>query len=384
MVADDRKQPQYPTSTVCKSAFLMASCQLGSLNELEQCNSLPIWQKLYNLKKLPSADTMGDVAAKLSIKHLRIIQKVIYMKLKRNKALLSDFHDNLCFLVIDGHECCSSYLRTCDECLQRELQTNNGPRTQYYHRYAMGMLINGNGINIPLDIEMQKPGEDEVACAERLIERLCKMYPRAFDVILTDGLYARAPFFHKVVSLKKDVITVLKDDRRDLVKEVRKQCDNFTPETFNRNGVSILAWDFEGCTGWSQLESTVRVVRTIESSTVKRKKTGVTVEKQSEWLWATTIPKNHLITQRLVNVAHHRWDVENQGFNELKTYWHIDHIYKHDTNAILVFCLMAMLAYTLFHAFLLLNLKPALRKKCSKKHIQKLITAEFYTRGAEP
>ena len=36
---------------------------------------------------------------------------------------------------------------------------------------------------------------DEVAAAIRLLERVCKAYPRAFDVVLGDALYARADFF---------------------------------------------------------------------------------------------------------------------------------------------------------------------------------------------
>jgi len=357
---------------------------LGSLNELGLCSSLPVWAKIFNLKKLPSADTMGEVATKISIEQLRGVIHSTYTKLKRNKALNSNFHDNLCFLVIDGHECCSSYPRNCNDCLVREIETNNGRKTQYFHHYTMSMLVNGEGINIPLDIEMQKAGEDEVACALRLIQRMCKMYPRDFDVILADGLYARAPFFHKIESLNKKVIAVLNNDRRELIKEVRRQCDNYEPVNCTRQGKAIMVWDFEKSTGWSQLDRPVRVFRTLESSSVKRQKSDVVVEKESEWLWATTISKKHLNTKLLVNVAYHRWDIENQGFNELVTYWHIDHMYKHEVNAIAFFCLMTMLVDTLFHAFLRLNLKPVVRKKYTKKHIQKMITDEFFLPEAEP
>jgi hypothetical protein len=241
------------------------------------------------------------------------------------------------------------------------------------------MLISANGFCIPLDIEMQKPKEDEVACAIRLLERLHSMYPRAFDVVMADGLYARAPFFKKVVSLGKHVIAVLKDDRRELVKEVHNRCKEIEPQVFERGKkVLINAWDIENCKGWTQMDIPVRVVRTLETSTVCRQNTHHSEQKTAEWLWVTTLSKQILVTEKLVEVAHHRWDIENKGFNELQDKWHLDHIYKHDVNAIIVFTLMTMLAYVLFHAFLYLNIKPIMRKEKTKCHFQILIKAEFY------
>lgn len=352
---------------------------MGSLNEWEQGTLLPSWGKHLKLHKLPSADTVGDVASKIHTDDIRTVIKTVYRKLKRNKAITSGFHGNLFFLVIDGHECFSSYLRSCEDCLEREITTANGVKTQYYHRYAMGMLISAEGICIPLDIEMQKSGEDEVACAVRLVERLCQMYPRAFDVVMADGLYARAPFFKKVASLNKEVIAVLKDERRDLIKEARKRCEGMPAESFTRSNEAVVrAWDLEKCREWAQLEMPVRVVRTLETTTVRRQDTGKVEESTSEWLWVTTISKNHLNTRQFVEVAHHRWDIENKGFNELATFWHLNHVYKHDANAIVTFTLMTMLSYTLFHAFLYLNVKAVAREGKTKRHFQRLVMASFY------
>lgn len=148
----------------------------------------------------------------------------------------------------------------------------------------MGMLISTEGICIPLDIEMQKAGEDEVACAVRLVERLCLEYPRAFDVVMADGLYARAPFFKKVVSLNKEVIAVLKDERRDLIKEARTRCEGMAAESFARsNGAAVEVWDLENCRDWTQLEMPVRVVRTLETTTIRRQDTGIVEKSKNEW-----------------------------------------------------------------------------------------------------
>jgi hypothetical protein len=357
---------------------------MGSINEWEQCKLMPAWKKHLKLDVMPCADTMGDVISKINCDDIRSVIKTVYRKLKRNKALKSGFHDNLFFLVIDGHESVSSYLRSCIDCLEREIKTANGSKIQYYHRYVMSMLISANGICIPLDIEMQKPGEDETACAIRLLERLCQMYPKAFDVILADGLYARAPFFKKAVALKKEVIAVLKDERRDLIKQARSRCENIEPCLFTReNGASVQAWDVGDCNGWTQLEMPVRVVRTLETTTVCRQNTGEIERKTSEWLWVSTISIKYLPTMQFVKVGHHRWDIENKGFNELNTFWHLNHVYKHDINAIVAFTLMTMLSYVLFHAFLYLNIKAIYRQNKTKKNFQRIIIASFYADDGE-
>jgi len=100
------------------------------------------------------------------------------------------------------------------------MHTDKGDKTQYYHRYCLAMLWCA-GFYLTLDLEPQLPGEDEVACAVRLLERVMLNYPRAFDLILADGLYARAPFFKFALTHGKEVIAVLKDKRWDLLKDAQ-------------------------------------------------------------------------------------------------------------------------------------------------------------------
>ena len=98
----------------------------------------------------------------------------------------------------------------------------------------------------------------------------------------------------------------------------------------------------------------------------------------SDWIWAGTISKEKLPTEAFVELAHNRWKIENNGFNELVNYWHADHVYRHDPVAIEAFWLLTMLAFILFHAFINLNLKPQIRYKHTKLHWAKLLTAELY------
>ena len=80
----------------------------------------------------------------------------------------------------------------------------------------------------------------------------------------------------------------------------------------------------------------------------------------------------------MVHLGHARWTIENEGFNELVTRWHADHVYRHGDNAILVFWLLTLLTHNLFAAFYRRNLKPAVRRACSSLHISRMMSAELY------
>jgi hypothetical protein len=105
-----------------------------------------------------------------------------------------------------------------------------------------------------------------------------------------------------------------------------------------------------------------RVVRSEESWTVKAQLTKEDTPQTATWVWLTTLSVAQARTAQIVHLAHLRWDIENHGFNELVNGWDADHVYRHQSQAIECFLLLAFLAYNLFHAFFALNLKPELRR----------------------
>lgn len=376
VLLDGRPIPRIKTPVVAGSALIMALTQIGSLNGLEQTGGNSFWKKWLGTA-LPSADVMGVVFSSIDRNALRRILWHLYSRLKRNKALQPLFCDNSFALVIDGHESSASYLRCCDQCLQREIKNSKGSRIQYYHRNVTAILLY-KAFPFLLDIEMQRPGEDEVAAATRLLKRIFLNYPRAFDVVVADALYSRASFFKIVSAYGKHVIAVLKDDRRDLLQDAMDIFEQEQPVVFNCNGVTRQCWDIEGFTTWTQFGKDVRVVRSVETSTVRRQRTGKEETCVTEWMWVTTICQKAVPTKTFVDIGHGRWDIENKAFNELVTYWHADHVYKHTIGAIEAFWLITMLAYNLFHAFITLNLKAAIRQVYTKLHLARVLSAELY------
>lgn len=375
-MTDGRSQPRIPTLSVVRSLLVMFLSRLGSLNALGQTRPSRFWRGFLPDGRLASPDTIGRVAAQMVPDQVRDVMHGVYSRLKRGKAL-PDLPCGLTGAILDGHESHATYRQCCPACLQRTIQTAEGERTQYYHRYVAIHLLTGE-VPLMLDAEPQRPGEDEVACALRLLERVLKKYPRAFDMVLADGLYARADVFNYLTSRGKYVLAVLKDENRILLQDARALFATMEPPVERDASVHRSCWDAEGFTTWPQVEGPVRVVRCVESRTVRRQLDGQQEQVESEWFWVTTLPQKLVPTGQVVSLGHGRWRIENTGFNELVNHWHADHVYRHEPTAMLVLWLMAMLCMNVFLGFYRRNLKPAARRAASMLHVARQIAAELY------
>jgi hypothetical protein len=375
-LTDTRAFAIYPTRGIAFSVFLMIVARLGSLHALEQDRPRPGWLRRLGAP-LASADTIGRVFTKLQVEPLRDAVHAVYQRFKRNKALgPSHGHD---VLIIDGHETQASFRRCCPGCLERRLSDG---RIQYYHRLVLAMIA-GRPVPFLLDIEMQLKGEDEVACATRLLQRLLGTYLRAFNLVVADGLYVRAPLVSLLRRHHKHVLFVLKDERRDLLKDARGIFAGQAPIVVREKALERQIWDVEDLTTWTAF-APIRVVRSVETRTVVRQRDRQKETTQTEWIWMTTVPQTEISGARIVELGHGRWAIENRAFRELATYWHADHVYRHHPRAIEAFWMMVLLALNLFRAFYILNLKPVFRDRHTQIYIASQIAADLASHGPAP
>ena len=114
---------------------------------------------------------------------------------------------------------------------------------------------------------------------------------------------------------------------------------------------------------------------TRDKNPLPAKRDGEKQSLASQWMWVTTLPKEKVQTKTFIEIAHKRWDIENKAFNELDAYWRANHVYKHTAKAIEAFWLVTVIAYNLFHAFISLNLKPAIINSYTKLHLARSLTA---------
>lgn len=358
----------------------MFLARLGSLNSLEQTRKSKCWSR-WIAGDPPSADSMGRISALIKHDDLRTANHHVYSRLKRNKALVAPWH-GLTILVVDGHESHATYRRCCTGCLEREVTVKSKEggmetRKQFYHRHITAQLIT-ESFPLMLDAEPMRSGEDEVATAMRLLERVLASYPRAFDVVIADAFYTDPRFFKFVRAGGKHVLAVLKNENRDLIKDVRSLGEVTPPIEILSDKRKCKCWDMNGFESWPQVGMPIRVVRSVERWTVRRQLDDELQEQVSEWLWVTSLPESLANTAAIRHIGHSRWAIENEGFNELVTRWHGDHVYKHDDSAMLSFWLICLIAFNVFQAFFLRNLKPQARRKYSMLHVARLIASCLY------
>ena len=374
-LTDARPHPRIATSVIVRSLFVMIVTRLGSLNAVEQTGSSSFWRRFLR-DGLPSADTLSRVAAQMDPEPIRKALLDLYTDLKRNKALPAPWH-GLMPLVLDGHESHATERRHCADCLERRILTTHGEHIQYYHRHVAALLL-GRDFPILLDAEPQRRGEDEIATALRLLERLLKNYPRAFDVVLGDALYTDPRLYNFLLDRGKDVLTVLKNENRNLLEDARALFETHSPQRLTDGSTTREVWDLEGFTSWPQVNRPVRVVRSRETTPIRRQLGGPSQKQEADWVWVTTLSMNRASSPAAVDLGHSRWSIENYGFNETTNRWAADHIYRHHPMAILIFSLMTMLAFNLFYAFFHRNLQPAYRSRHSAQHVSRCLASELY------
>jgi len=359
-----RQRPRIPVARIMRVLLLMALAQLGSLRAMRTTSTASRWRAAL-LGTMPSDDTLGrglDGVGPLPLRRTlaRTVARLLGMKALRPRH-------GVWAIILDGHESHVSPTRHCPGCLMRRVQTKTGERREYYHRHVMAMLP-AEPYCAVLDMEPQRPGEDEVAAASRLLRRIVRRFPRQFHVVLTDALYARADFVTVVRQQHLHLLTVLKQEERILMQEARALRALVAPITFSRAGVQDRVWDIPRCSGWATCPHDVRVIFSEERD-------GDTV---TEWVWVTTLPVAQYSATTIVALGHDRWCIENHGFNELATYWHADHVYRHTPRAIAAAILLILLAYLVFHQFYWHNLRPDLRATATKLDIARQLRADLY------
>jgi hypothetical protein len=211
----------------------------------------------------------------------------------------------------------------------------------------------------------------------RLMTRLLKRHRRAFDVVCGDNLYMDPALWKLIRAHRKQVIAVLKNEDRDLLKDARSLFTGAPSLRLDDKYVRRACWDLQGFTTWPQCGEEVRVVRSLEETLVRRQRGREQETLVSEWFWVTSLPPWLATTETIVRAGHGRWGIENRAFNELCNQWHGDHAYRYTAHALLACTLLLFIAYNLFHAFLDRNLKPQARAGRSEKYWADLIAGEF-------
>jgi hypothetical protein len=341
--------------------------RFSSFNALEQeLRVAKRWEAWVGSRK-PSADTVGRVLTKMSPDELRRFLAAIARLAWRRKAIHTRPGESYRVLAVDGHEIGASRARCCTECMTREVKVGNEVVVEYYHRVVVAQWV---GVTPPpiLDLERVNPKEGEVAAARRLLQRVLFRHSRLIDVVCADALYLEAPFLKMVLAAGKHFEIVMKQERRDLYQDAERLRSLIEAQVSLEGARTTRLWDMPNLSSFTTLDRPVRVVwaeeETRRSKIVGGKAKDV-LEKKT-WIWVTDLPAAIVPPAKIQRWGHDRWDLENRGFNELATLWHMDHYFIHHATAIEVLLLTLAIAFVTTYLFHARNLKPAARRHLTR------------------
>ena len=254
---------------------------------------------------------------------------------KRNKAF-----DDVLFLglVVDGTTVCHCTTAPCPLC--HPVTDAHDQIVGYQHKLSLLSLV-GGPLVLPLDVEPYGPGDSEQAASLRVLQRGVAALGRRFaQYVVGDGLYASAPFLHAAGDLALHTVVRLKANLPILLAAAEARFLAQPPTmTLEIDGDRVELWDADDFDPWDALRwPTVRVLRYRQHH-----RDGTIVDAY----WLTDFPATRLSSPTLYRLAKSRWTIENQGFNDGKTRYGLDHIPHHHPNSLLLHWLLVALALTI-------------------------------------
>jgi hypothetical protein len=375
---EGREFPQHPWKKVFDAVFLGAAMQIPSLLQIEaECCDGSLAKRIGAIRD----DTIGYALERQSPEPVFVLSCEIARRLKRNGVLRSDWSRGLVVAAVDGIEICSSFVRCCDACMEREIEhkVKGEMRTdiQYYHRIVVVAVVS-TPFPIPLGLRFQKNGEGEVGCALALLQDLDNRLGRRFlDVLVGDALYMQAPFVKEVERLGLFWAFTLKENQPDLLREAERFTQESPTGVHTEPDQEIRYWHLPEV-DWPVADRLVRVVKTVRIEQLRRvtvtekdghrikSKTAVTQESTN--FYATNFELGSVSPLFIHQFSRSRWRIDTEVFQTITTDCHLKHPAVHQTTALVVLTMIRFLAYTLSLVFYHRQVRSHARGKCETFH----------------
>lgn len=254
---------------------------------------------------------------------------------KRNKA----FDDSRFIgLAIDGTAAGRSRDSRCELCVP---VPNEDGHVQCYLHHLVLVTVVGTGLTLPVDLEPWRENDSEYGAGQRALRRVIgQLGPRFADYVVVDAKFATAPFLHTVDDVGLKVVARLKSNLPELFNAAQHRFEHQPPhDVFRQGNDRVEIWDADDFDPWESLHwPTVRVIR------YRQFKPDQTVV---DAYWLTNFSTTHVGSRSLFRMGKSRWEVENQGFNDAKNLYGLEHTAHHHANSILIDWLLLLLAMIL-------------------------------------
>lgn len=339
-------------STIAKLLFAGMLYREKSINQImEKTHKRKLYKKMFKSNEtVPKAHGFIDGIKDLKVSDIAEINKNIIRKAKENKIYKNGTIDNLLVVGIDGTEAFGSYKRKWDKCYNKKIKNKriiDGKEEvieeEYHEQICVFARIVGKRPGILLGYEKVtskgKEGKQEFEpnVGIKLIKKIRKSYGRGIDIIVGDAIYLRESVIKAVVEEGYQGVFRLKDNNKELLENAKGLFKLCKEKKYKSKGKKIKYWSdkFE----YYGLE--VKVVKYKEEDEKGR----------AQEIYAVCTDTN--MSEKTINkIIHARWDIENNGFYELKHQWNMKHCYIADENAIDVILQMIMMSYNLWELYI--------------------------------
>lgn len=374
---DGRISPWHSGKKIFDAVFLGAACQYPALHRIERaCQRGGVLSK--RIGPL-SEDAMGYALERYDSQAVFQLGCRVARQLKRNGVLRSSWSRGLLVAAVDGIEICSSFVRFCDHCMERNVthMVEGEPREeiQYYHRICVVTVVS-SPFPIPLGIRFQKNGEDEVSCSLALLRELDEQLGRQFlDVLVADALYLQTPFVKAIEGLDLDWVINLKENQPELLAESERVVSTLAVEKLNHHP-ELQLWHAPEIY-WPAADRSVGVVKTVRQQAVNRvrverdeegkKRTWKeTVVQQGTNFYASNLELGSIPPLFIHQLGRSRWIIDTTVFQTMTTEAHLKRpsVHQGSAKAWVVLTMIRVLAYTLTQVFFHRQVRSHFRK-CS-------------------
>lgn len=345
---EKNKKIKIKGSTIAKLLFV------GMLNREKSINQ--IMEKTHNRRKYKNIFSQKEVIPKMhgfreGIKDLKVeelleINKSIIRKTKENKVYRAGTVENLVVVGIDGTECFGSYKKDWSnsyKTIKKNQKIIEGKKQiveeEYHKQINVFAQIVGKRPGVILGYEKitcngnEGKQEYEPNVAIRLIQNLKKIYGRGIDVIVGDAIYLKENVIEELKKEGYKGIIRLKNNQKGLIKDAEGVFKLEKGKKIKIKNKEIKYWSdiFE------YKKEKIKIVKFEEE-----KREG---NKEIIYVISTDVEMKEKTINKII---HARWDIENNGFNELKNYWNMKHCYIADEKAIDVILQMIIMSYNVW------------------------------------
>jgi len=345
---DGRVAPVVPASAVLWAVLVAYVLRDGAFHAVEALVRSRARRAL-GIRQGFGDDTVAYVTERLDVRATRAALVAAVRQAKRRKSFDAV---TAIGLVLDGTtvgRCPTVRCRWCHPIVVPATTEAGVPRAVgtvvgQHHKLSL-LAVVGGALVLPVDLEPYGPGDSELGASLRVLDRgVAALGPRFAQYVVADGLYANAPFLHTAGDRGLHALVRLKANLPTLFAAAQARFAGTPPrETFADRGDRVEIWDADDFDPWADLRwPSVRVIRYRQIHP-----DGTVVEAY----WLTDFSARRVSSRTLYRYAKGRWTIENQGFNDSKTRYGLDHVPHHHANSLLIHWLLVGLTITLERLF---------------------------------